>query len=723
MNVFSRLSFRVKLVGMALLVIAMMGGAAFWSMHSMSIAFEQDVTEKYTREATDLGMKIAAQFYERYGDVQAFAVNDAVRSMNGKTMQLALDEYVRLYGLYDLILVVDTQGRYVGSNSKDVEGVPVDLAGLSGISYAEAPWFKAAINGKFTEDEAKGFAGTFFEETHVDPVMKLAFGANRIGTGFTSVIKDKQGQVVGVITNRAKTKWIDAEIVSSYEQLKKAGMEDAMITLVNRSGLFLADYRPKEDGKSELFYDTKKTFLVKNIKANHVPVGRILMKGGTGSVYSADADDNGNEDIVGYHWLDNPKWIRSVGWGILVHDDPDDAMKHVLSARHEFWVIFSLNVLIATALFFWFAWGISRQISSVAKTLDEATTAVNETGGSISSSSVRLSEAATQQAAALQETMAAIEEISAMVDKNSESANRSRQVSGESRESATNGRQTVEEMLQAIDEIDRTNGDISSQMEVSNQQLAEITKLINDIGSKTKVINEIVFQTKLLSFNASVEAARAGEYGKGFAVVAEEVGNLAQMSGNAAKEITTLLEDSVRKVESIVQDSKSRVERLMTISKQKVEVGSNTARKCNEALEQILRNVSSVDTMISEIAVASQEQATGIREISNAVGQMEEVTQGNSEVAQSTSSVASRLNDQSSRLVKVVSELNRLVTGNDVIAGAEAPMSSGSNVVSIKNREPKVAKPSPSAKVRAESSTKVAGSDVIPSANDPGFEE
>ena len=72
--------------------------------------------------------------------------------------------------------------------------------------------------------------------------------------------------------------------------------------------------------------------------------------------------------------------------------------------------------------------------------------------------------------------------------------------------------------------------------------------LISEIGNKTKVINDIVFQTKLLSFNASVEAARAGEHGKGFSVVAEEVGNLAHMSGNSAKEITQLLESSINRV-------------------------------------------------------------------------------------------------------------------------------------------------------------------------------
>lgn len=100
-------------------------------------------------------------------------------------------------------------------------------------------------------------------------------------------------------------------------------------------------------------------------------------------------------------------------------------------------------------------------------------------------------------------------------------------------------------MIHSITEISESNDRIMSQVADGNRKISEIVQVISEIGNKTKVINDIVFQTKLLSFNASVEAARAGEHGKGFAVVAEEVGNLAQMSGNAAKEISDMLNGSV----------------------------------------------------------------------------------------------------------------------------------------------------------------------------------
>lgn len=94
-------------------------------------------------------------------------------------------------------------------------------------------------------------------------------------------------------------------------------------------------------------------------------------------------------------------------------------------------------------------------------------------------------------------------------------------------------------------EIDSSNKELVKEIERNNTELTKITNMISEINEKTQVINDIVFQTKLLSFNASVEVVRAGEHGKGFAVVAEEVGNLASMSGKASLDISEMLETSI----------------------------------------------------------------------------------------------------------------------------------------------------------------------------------
>lgn len=197
----------------------------------------------------------------------------------------------------------------------------------------------------------------------------------------------------------------------------------------------------------------------------------------------------------------------------------------------------------------------------------------------------------------------------------------------------------------------------------SNKELLQIVQIITDIGEKTKVINDIVFQTKLLSFNASVEAARAGEHGKGFAVVAEEVGNLAQMSGNAATQITEMLSGSIGKVNSIVDTTRVRVDQLVDAGRSKIAHGQSTAQKCRDALTKIAESAQAVSTMVGEITHASREQSQGIQEINKAIAQLDSVTQQNASVAQRSSDQAQELNTQAADLSRAVTDLVAFVTG------------------------------------------------------------
>lgn len=385
----------------------------------------------------------------------------------------------------------------------------------------------------------------------------------------------------------------------------------------------------------------------------------------------------------------------------------------------------------------------------------------------IASSSSGLSQATIEQAASLQETAASLEELTSMVSRNMESAKRAANVSGDSQTSANRGKEVVRQMALAIDEIDQSNIQIMTQVEEGNRQISDITKVIGEIGEKTKVINDIVFQTKLLSFNASVEAARAGEHGKGFAVVAEEVGNLAQMSGNAAKEINEMLQESIDKVDAIVNATKANVERQVHIGKEKVIAGTKIAEECNRVLDEIVKNVAEVTRMSNDISIASEEQAQGVQEINRAVAQLDMTTQTNSTTATETASSAESLSAHSFSMKDAVSLLVTSIRGRGAVV--EAPVedsntdnpavsNSDSKVVSLKaprnntakskrkesvvkaaKKSGSLAKKKPGAsggkaEVRqkkqappqeaASVSKKAAGSDlVVPSENDPRFQD
>ncbi len=310
-----------------------------------------------------------------------------------------------------------------------------------------------------------------------------------------------------------------------------------------------------------------------------------------------------------------------------------------------------------------FAISLAKRLTKISGSLHEASLQVHSASSQIASSSEELSQAATEQAASLEQTASALEEITSMISKSTDSAKMTSSSSSQSQTKAEEGRAAVDQMITSMDEISQSNEAIMAQINQSNQQMADIVRVIQEIGEKTKVINDIVFQTKLLSFNASVEAARAGEHGKGFAVVAEEVGNLAQMSGNAASEISQMLTGSISKVEGIVNDTKRKVETLVSLGKQKVESGVGVAKQCAEVLNEIVENVSKVAGLAHEISSASQQQAQGVAEINKAMSQLDTVTQQNASTSEEAASAAEELSAQAEALKGSVEDLVRTVDG------------------------------------------------------------
>ncbi|HBI11834.1 MAG TPA: chemotaxis protein [Franconibacter pulveris] len=229
--------------------------------------------------------------------------------------------------------------------------------------------------------------------------------------------------------------------------------------------------------------------------------------------------------------------------------------------------------------------------------------------GDVTGVNNELSSRSEQQAAALEQTSASMEQLSSTVKLNADNASHASQL-------AQNATQTAIEGGQSVDQVMKTMSVISS----SSHKIVDITT----------VINSIAFQTNILALNAAVEAARAGEQGRGFAVVASEVRNLASRSAQAAKEIETLLNESVSNINT----------------------GSDQVKKAGEAMSNILRAVQQVNDIMGEIASASGEQSKGISQVGIAVKEMDSVTQQNVQLVQQSvlSSVdlekqAVRLND------------------------------------------------------------------------------
>ncbi len=232
--------------------------------------------------------------------------------------------------------------------------------------------------------------------------------------------------------------------------------------------------------------------------------------------------------------------------------------------------------------------------------------------GEIASGNLDLSSRTESQASSLEETASSMEELTSTVKNNADNARQANKLAESASEVASKGGAVVSQVVDTMGEIN------------------ESAKKIVDIIS---VIDGIAFQTNILALNAAVEAARAGEQGRGFAVVASEVRNLAQRSAAAAKEIKTLIGNSVEKVEA----------------------GSRLVEQAGATMDEVVASVRRVTDIISEITSASQEQSAGIEQVNQAITQMDEVTQQNAALVEQAAAAAGSLQDQAAELANVVS--------------------------------------------------------------------
>jgi methyl-accepting chemotaxis protein len=366
-----------------------------------------------------------------------------------------------------------------------------------------------------------------------------------------------------------------------------------------------------------------------------------------------------------YHYITTPITLGTSGksWSLVVAVPLVKVLEGSRSLAKMQITLSFLSILIISIMIFIMAQSISKPLSFAADDIGITGNILLENSNKLKMVSEKLSSSSTEQSAALVETATAMDEINAMVQNNTTSAKRGKEASENSSKSAHDGKEATEDVIKAIHMIREATNKISDQSNKSNTEIQEIINIFNSISDKTKVINDIVFQTKLLSFNASVEAARAGEQGKGFAVVAEEVGKLAEMSGASSQEISELLASSSQKIENIINNNKQATTGLIAEAENRVNSGVRTAEKCADVLDKILVNSSEVASLVDEIYSASQQQAAGVLEVSKAIAELELAAQENSNMASEAAQSSQTIHDKSDELKMVSEKLNSVIKG------------------------------------------------------------
>jgi methyl-accepting chemotaxis protein len=302
----------------------------------------------------------------------------------------------------------------------------------------------------------------------------------------------------------------------------------------------------------------------------------------------------------------------------------DQLVQQVRSKAGQSILFISLLVLSVSAVIAVFCFislrSITRPISKVVHGLTREAEKLAMTSDQVAVASQSLADGASEQASGLEETSSSMEEMASMTKQNADSASQANSL-------MTETNRVVEEGNRAMAEL--------------NASMSEIATSSQETGKIIKTIDEIAFQTNLLALNAAVEAARAGEAGAGFAVVADEVRNLAMRAAQAARNTSSMIEDTVK-----------------TIHK-----GSAIVSRTNQAFSEMASGSKKVAELVRDIAAASDEQAQGIDQVSKAISEMDRVVQQNAAGAEESASAAEEMNDQAKQMRTFVDQLNLIMRG------------------------------------------------------------
>ena len=437
-------------------------------------------------------------------------------------------------------------------------------------------------------------------------------------------IKDKTGHVVGMLYVGVKQEAVECLRKAVMDiKVGKTGYVYVLGGEGQQKGHYLISAKGQRDGEN--IWEAKDAdgnyFVQDIVKKSTVLNGREVAY--TRYPWKNKEDKEARYKIVALTYYQPWDWIIGAG---SYEEEFNSAATNVAKALASvlWWSIGAglLILFVTAALALLTGNRIAGGIQQAVQELSEGSEQVAKAAEQISSSSQTLADGASQQAASIEETSSSLEEMSAMTKQNADGARTAANLMAQAKVAVDKSAQSATDMDHAM-----------AQIKGASDQTSKIIK----------TIDEIAFQTNLLALNAAVEAARAGEAGKGFAVVAEEVRNLARRSAEAAKNTSSLIEDTLQRVSGGVQV-----------------VGGLKA-----ALSDVTQSSDKVHHLVNEIAAGTGEQAQGISQISLAVNQMNSVTQQTAANAEESASAAEELNAQVETMRSSVFRLRALAAGSD----------------------------------------------------------
>lgn len=578
--------------------------------------------------------------FERYGDVQAFAMNPTAIAMNAADLKVVANAYTDLYDCYDLMIVTDTEGNIVATNTSDFAGKPLPAAQeMVGKSLAAEKWFAAALSA--------GVGTTHYSDVEVNPVIAKACGTTGEVLRFSAPIR-RDGKVVGLWTNYASWQRI---VKNSSEQATLTLKDDGiLLTLLDKEGRVLIDGNDPtgamklDTNLATLGVEAAKQAISRNVASNVESNGASIRN------YTREINKRSKEPQVnGWAWRKESLGFPGYGWSVLMRQDQSIALAGLNQLFLVEGIASAVAVLVAALLGAWLARSIVRPINAVKQAMEavaqgdltrqvdmiggqevgQLANATNHTIANLRTLVSRIAESSTTLSAAAEELSATATQLVATSTQTGSQANTLSSAAQAVSSNISSVAAGSEELSASVKEVAgnmtataRVANEAAQQTKQSDSLIAKLGATSLKVGEVVNTISAIAEQTNLLALNATIEAARAGESGRGFAVVASEVKNLAQQTATATGDIR-------QKITSIQADVQGVTQALAAIS-QTVTSLDSSQQSISAAVEEQSATTSEMTRTLAQASQGSGEIATqvsGLAEASRAVAQGADDTQ------------------------------------------------------------------------------------------------
>ena len=665
---------------------------------ALAIKGANTITEMASAEMNTLATAsldtIERNLFERYGDVQAFASNAVLKSgpwtdpQVNRSIVEAINNYVRLYGIYSLSMVLDRDGRCIAVNTVDAKNKPINTAPLIGKDFSQTEWFKNSKEGVFTQSEI--LSGTVVTDVSRDPDALTVFGPQSLVIGYSAPILGADGEFQGVWRNLADFTLVEDILLATNKSLEKKGIKSGEITMATKDGTLLAYLEPALSGAAS-FNRSGETSLKQGLGEIGTESIKKAQEGNSGSLREKCPDKHVWQ-ISGYAKSQGALGYPGLGWILTVSVTEQDLLRNVHEIAYGM-AIAAVLILLVSAFFI--GRSISKPVVACAKAVEKLANGdltarvdvkrgdevgvladsvnqcvenlrkmveeIKKTSESLTGASSMLTETANQQAAGAEETNVQAQTVAAAGEQLASNSKSMSDSANQINLSATTVSAALEEMSSSISEVARNcaqESEIARKADQQARQTRELMVKLDDsarqIGKIVELINQIAEQTNLLALNATIEAASAGEAGRGFAVVANEVKELARQSASATEDI--------RRQVSLIQENTANsmvaIDDVASVIEQVSQIASSIAAAVEEqsaTTSEIVRSLHSVTSSTKVLSENVQSASSGAAEVSRNIHGVSQAAGDSAKGAASISSGAGELSKLAESLRGLVS--------------------------------------------------------------------